>query len=302
MLLGRESSFVCNAKIFEDKGVLFGKKEYFCRLNWERKCGGAVLLLCRNRSRYTISFGDKLNYCNFMTSKSTKAVKDAEHVDPEQKIETALDRTELFLQKYQKQLLIGLLVVVLCVGGFFAYKYLVVSPRTKKAAEIMFVAQQLFAEENYKVALEGDGSNAGFIDVVQQYGSTPAGHLAAHYAGICYLKSGDMDSALDYLRKYKTVKGAPGVIINAQNFGLQGDIYVEKNDLGKAVDMYVKAVDAADNVLTTPYYLRKLALVYAEQGKVDEAVAACNRIKTEYASSLEARDIDKYVGEFEQQK
>lgn len=236
-----------------------------------------------------------------MTSKSTKATN-AEHVDPEQKIETALDRTELFFQKYQKQLLIGLVVIILLVGGFFGYKYFVVSPRADKAAEMMFVAQQLFGEENYKAALEGDGNNAGFLDVVQQYGSTSVGHLAAHYAGICYMKNGDMDAALDYFKKYKSVKGAPGVIINAQNLGLQGDIYVEKADYGKAADMYVKAVDAADNVLTTPYYLRKLAIVYAQQGKVDEAVAACNRIKLEYAQSLEARDIDKFIGEFEQQK
>lgn len=246
--------------------------------------------------------GDKLNNRNFMTSKSTKAAKKAEHVDPEQKIETALDKTELFFQKHQKNLLIGLLVVVLVVGGFFAYKYLVAVPRAKKAAEMMFVAQQLFGEEDYKAALEGDGNNDGFLKVVQQYGSTPAGHLAAHYAGICYMKSGDMDSALDFLKKYKTVKGAPGVIINAQNFGLQGDIYVEKTDYAKAADMYVKAVDAADNVLTTPYFLRKLALIYAKQGKVEEAVTACKRIKAEYAASLEARDIDKYIGEFEQQK
>ena len=33
---------------------------------------------------------------------------------------------------------------------------------------------------------------------------------------------------------------------------------------------------------------------------MEEAVNVCERIKTEYASSLEARDIDKLIGEFEQ--
>lgn len=240
-----------------------------------------------------------------MATKSTKAnskPKKGEHVDPEEKIENALDKTELFFQRYTKQLLIALLAVIVLVGGYFAYEYLFARPRAVKASESMFVAQQLFAEENHAAALEGDGGNAGFLDVVDQYGSTRSGRLAAHYAGICYLKLGDMDAAMDYLSRYKPVKGAPGVIVNAQNFGLKGDIYVERGDYAKAADQYVKAVDAADNVLSTPYYLRKLAFVYGEQNKIQEAIDVCERIKTQYASSLEARDIDKLIGEFSQRK
>ena len=226
--------------------------------------------------------------------------KNGEYVDPEQKIETALSKTELFFQKNPKQLLIALLVVVVIVGGYFAYEYMVVRTRAVKAADMMFVAEQLFAEDNYSAALEGDGSNAGFLDVVEQYGSSRPGRLAAHYAGICYMQLGDMDAALEYLNKYKPVKGAPGILVNAQNYGLKGDIYVEKGDYTKAEEMYNKAVNAGDNILTTPYYLRKLAFVYAEQGKTDRAIEACKRIKNDYASSLEARDIDKLIGEFGQ--
>lgn len=237
-----------------------------------------------------------------MATNSNSKTKKGEHADPEQKIETALDKTELFFQKYTKQLLIGLFVVVLLVGGYFAYEYMIVRPRAVKAAEMMFVAEQLFTGGDYTAALEGDGGNAGFIDVVDQYGSTRPGRLAAHYAGVCYMKLGDLDSAMEYLEKYKTVKGAPGVIINAQNLGLKGDIYVERGDYAKAEELYARAVDAADNVLSTPYYMRKLAFVYAGQGKMQEAVNVCERIKTEYSSSLEARDIDKLIGEFGQRK
>ena len=217
-------------------------------------------------------------------SATNAKTKQGEQLDPEQKIETALDKTELFLEKYTKQLLIGLLVVVLIVGGYFAYQYLILQPRNEKAAAMMFVAEQQFAAENYEAALEGDGSNAGFLDVVSRYGSTRQGRLAAHYAGVCYMKQGDLDAAMTYLQKYKHVNGAPGVIINAQNLGLQGDIYVNRGDYAKAQEMYSRAVEAADNVLTTPYYLRKLAF------------------KLQYAGSLEARDIDKLIGEFGQLK
>lgn len=226
--------------------------------------------------------------------------KKPDYVDPEEKIESAIDKTELFFQKNAKQLLTWLTVVVVLVGGYFAYEYLFARPRAVKVAEMMFVAEQLFVEENFDQALNGDGVNPGFAEVVERYGNTRQGRLAAQYAGICCIKNGDNDAALSYLEKFKPVKGAPGVIVNAQNYGLRGDIYVDRGDLNKAQDLYRKAVDAADNILTTPYYMRKLALVYAALNNVDKAVELCQRIKIEYPSSIEARDIDKLVGEISQ--
>ena len=116
------------------------------------------------------------------------------------------------------------------------------------------------------------------------------------------MKLGQFDAASEYLAKYKSVKGAPVAIINAQNLGLRGDISVERGDYQQAEMLYARAAKAADNVLSTPYYLRKLAFVYAELGRTQEAINVCERIKSEYASSLEARDIDKLIGEFGQRR
>lgn len=238
-----------------------------------------------------------------MATKSQKAnqsPKKPDYVDPEEKIESAIDKTELFFQQHAKQLLTWLIVVVVIVGGYFAYEYLFARPRAIKVAEMMFVAEQLFVEENFDQALNGDGVNPGFAEIVDRYGNTRQGRLAAQYAGICCVKAGNADAALEYLQKYKPVKGAPGVIVNAQNYGLRADIYVDRGEYDKAQDLYLKAVNAADNILTTPYYMRKLALVYAARNEVAKALDMCQRIKTEYASSIEARDIDKLIGEFSQ--
>lgn len=223
-----------------------------------------------------------------------------QNLDPEVAIENALGKTELFFQRNSKLLLTILVVIVVAVGGYFGYKYLYQAPRAEKASEMMFVAQQLFAEDQFDLALEGDGNNAGFLEVIERYGSTPEGNLANHYAGICYLRTGDLDNALKYLHRYASVDGAPGLLINAQNHGLQGDIYVQLKDNGKAVEAYEKAVKAADNVLTTPYYLKKLGLLYEQNGAYDKAVAAYRRIADDYPTSLEARDIEKYIGQAEQ--
>ena len=115
-------------------------------------------------------------------------------------------------------------------------------------------AQVRFEGENpdFELALLGDANGAGFLDVVEKYGSTPSGNLAKHYAGICYLRTGDLENAAKYLAKFSHVKGIPGALINAQNYGLQGDIAVEQQDYAKAVKFYEKAVKAADNNLTAP--------------------------------------------------
>lgn len=61
--------------------------------------------------------------------------------DPEVVIESAIGRTEDFIQKNGKTLLTILIVVVLLVGGFFGYKYLYSTPRQEKASAAIFSAQ-----------------------------------------------------------------------------------------------------------------------------------------------------------------
>lgn len=230
------------------------------------------------------------------------ATKNKKHTEPtpEEKIEAAVGKTEQFFQTYGKQVIIGFVIAIVVVGGYFTYQNLYVAPRSEKAAEMMFVAEQNFAAEDYEMALNGDGNNAGFIEVVDNYKCTSSGRLAAHYAGVCYMKLGDLDSALDYLKKFKPAKGPIAVIVNAQNYGLRGDICVDKGDYAGALKMYKKAVACGDNVLSTPYFLKKQAMVLKQTGDISAALAACQRIKDQYGASLEARDIDKLIGELSQ--
>ncbi|WP_295935853.1 tetratricopeptide repeat protein [uncultured Alistipes sp.] len=210
----------------------------------------------------------------------------------------AMNKTELFFEKNGRMLtyiFLGLLVLAALVYG---YRALIVSPRAEKAAEMITEAQYRFEEQNadYQMALEGDGNAAGFLDVIGKYGSTPAGNLARHYAGICYLKLGDMENAAKYLAKYSPVKGIPGALINAQNYGLQGDVAVEQQDYAKAVKFYEKAVNAADNNLTAPMYLRKAGLAEQALGNNKKAIEYYEQILTSYPASMDAREAEKLIG------
>ena len=231
--------------------------------------------------------------------KKTAAKK--EEKDPEVAIETAIGRTENFIMKNGRTLLTILGVIVVLAGGYFGYKYMVEVPRGQKASAMMFVAQQYFAEDQFQIALAGDGNYDGFLAVAEKYGSTPEGNLAKHYAGICYIRLGDYDQALAYLQKYKAVKGIPSSLVNAQNLGLQGDAYAQQGNLKEALAMYEKAANTTDNSFTTPYYLKKAGMVYEQQGEAAKAAANYKRILSDYPTSLEAQEIQKNIGAAEQQ-
>lgn len=229
------------------------------------------------------------------------AKRKAEETDPEEAIESAIQNTESWIFRNGKILLTILAVALVIVGGYLGYKYLYLTDRAEKAGDMMFVAQQLFEEGNYEKALNGDDNNAGFLQVIEKYGNTPQGNIANHYAGVCYMKAGDADNAIKYLAKYEATKGVPNKNINSLNLGLQGDAMSQKGDYAKAADLYKKAADAGDNVLTSPLYLKKLGMVYLKLGKKTEAEAAFRQIIDKYPASMEARDADKYVGMAEQE-
>ena len=213
-------------------------------------------------------------------------------------VEEAVSKTESFFENNSK-LVVGVLVAIFVLaGGIYGYRKFVAEPRLEKAANLISEAQYRFeaATPDYALALNGDENGAGFLEVIDNYGSTPSGNLAKHYAGICYLHLGDLDAAAEYLAKYSPVKGLPGQIINAQNLGLQGDIAVEQGNLDKAAKLFDKAAKASDNTYTAPLYLRKQALVLMAQGKDKEAAEIAQQILNNYPASAEAREIEKLIG------
>ena len=209
----------------------------------------------------------------------------------------AVSKTEQFFQKNGKKSVIALTVIVLLVVGGYLYKNLVIDSNAEKAAAMIVDVQDRFAGENpdFALALNGDENGAGFLEVVEQYGSTASGNIAKHYAGICYLRLGDLDNAEKYLSMYSAVKGLASEVINAQNLGLRGDIAVEKGDYQAAVSLYGKAVKASENNYTAPLYTYKQILVYAALGNKAEAEKALQTLKAEYPSAPETTEAEKVV-------
>ena len=227
--------------------------------------------------------------------------KQENHQDPEVAIESAIGRSEAWLQRNAKVLIIALCVIVVIVGGYFAYQYLYKVPQQEKAASAMFQAQDAFAEQEYTLALNGDGNTIGFLQIIDQYGSTASGNLAKHYAGQCYLKEGDYNKAIEFFGKYKNVSGSiPALLVNAVNAGLMGDAYAQSGDMQKAVSQYEKAAKEGADDLTAPYYSRKAGDAYVQLGNYAKALELYKVVKNSYPGSMEAHDIDKVIAQAEQ--
>ena len=209
----------------------------------------------------------------------------------------AMNKTELFFENNGRKFSYIFLGLLILGGLIYGYRALVSQPRVEKAAALLAEAQGRLNSEtpDFELALNGDAEGVGFLDVVEQYGSTPSGNLAKHYAGICYLRLGDLENAEKYLSMYKAVKELPGEIVNAQNLGLRGDIAVEKGEYEAAVALYKKAVAASANIYTAPLYLYKQVLAYAALGNKAEATKCLETLQADYASSTEAREAEKVV-------
>lgn len=181
---------------------------------------------------------------------------------------------------------------------YLAYKFLYAQPRQQEALKQMFMAEQKFAQDSFQVALNGNGVEfTGFKDIASQYSGTDAGNLACYYAGVCNLNLGNFDEAVKFLDDYSG-KGELGCIMK---HGALGDAYGEKEMYDKAVGEYEDAISEGDNETLTPYYMKKLAMLYLYEkvNKPAEAKKLFAKIKEKYPRSMEAFEVDKHIAKME---
>ena len=114
-------------------------------------------------------------------------------------------QSEAFISKYKKQLIIGIVAVVVIVGGTFAYIYGYAKPREEKAQELLGnVMQKYVMKQDFENALKGDAQTPGLTKIAETYGSTDAGNVANYEAGICYFQMGKIKEAIASLEKFST--------------------------------------------------------------------------------------------------
>jgi TolA-binding protein len=208
-----------------------------------------------------------------------------------QSVENALSRTEQYIEENQKSLSIIIVAIIVVVGGYLGYKKFYLEPNNREAQGAMYVAEQYFEKDSFKLALEGDGANYGFLDIIDEYSVTKTANLAHYYAGICYLRTGQYEDAIEHLEKFD----AEDIMVASVALGAIGDCYLELNDKEKAASFYLKAGNRKKNSFTSPLYLKKAGLVFEDLKQYEKALKAYQSIEKNYPDTEEGRQIKKYI-------
>ena len=206
-------------------------------------------------------------------------------------IESALTKTEQFIEDHQTKMIYGIGIIVLIVVVYLAFTRFYMKPKEKEALSQMYMAEQYFEKDSFNLALNGDGNYLGFLDIIDDYSITPQAKLARYYAGLSYLYLGQFDDAIDYLKGFKT----KDILLKPVAHGSLGDAYLEKGEKDKALNQYEKAISSSDNEMTTPLYLMKAGKLLESMSKMEKALQYYTKIKEKYPTTTEGRVVDKYI-------
>ncbi len=206
-------------------------------------------------------------------------------------VEKALSRSEQFIEKNQKLILIAVGVILLIVALFIGFTRFYLPAREKSARAEMFMAENYFEKDSLSLALKGDGLHLGFLDIISDFKYTKSANLARYYAGITHLHLGQYEDAIKHLVKFKK----RDQMLGAMAYGAIGDAYVELENISKGLEYYEKAYKFKPNEFTTPIFLFKAGMLNEINGNLKKALELYQKIKDDYENSNEGRNIDRYI-------
>ncbi|TDK50249.1 tetratricopeptide repeat protein [Algoriphagus formosus] len=205
-----------------------------------------------------------------------------------------LGRGEAFLKQNSKVLGGVLIAAIILIGGILFFQ-INNENKNKEAQAEMFQAVYFYEQDSIDFALNGDGINAGFLEIVDEYPRTDAANLANFYIGSIYLSEKNFGEAIEYLEKFSS----DDYLVQAKAYSLLGDAHLESGNLDQAISNYEKAASYKENDYFTPKYLYKLAIAYEEAGRIEDAIASYDEIETKYYESYEYSFARKHKARLE---
>lgn len=217
------------------------------------------------------------------------------HPDNLEELESALTKTEQFVEDNSKIISYVVGGIVLVIAAYLGFNKFYLQPRETEAGSQMFMAENYFEKDSFNLAINGDGNYLGFLDIIDDYGHTKSANRAKYYTGIAYLNMGQYEEALDYLNGFKT----DDLLLGPVTEGAKGDAYLELGETDKALKQYKKAYSLTDNELTTPAYMMKAANVMESMDELEDALDLYNDIKAKYPKSTEGKSAERYIARVE---
>ncbi|MCS6794446.1 MAG: tetratricopeptide repeat protein [Raineya sp.] len=214
--------------------------------------------------------------------------------------EIVWDKSEEFLRKNQKTILIVLAGLLVGIGAYFGWRYYT-NEQEKSASAKLYPAEYFFRNDSLNKVLKGEKDSKGkwkywsAPKVADEYPLTQSAELAHFYTGIALLKEGKFKEAIKELEKFSS----SDKIIQGRAYCLIGDAYMELNQLDNAISYYRKAAYYYTNQYYSPMYLTKLALAYELKNDYKNAIAVYDEIIKEHYNSQERTNAQKYKARLE---
>ncbi|MCX4258576.1 MAG: hypothetical protein OSJ34_02515 [Muribaculaceae bacterium] len=191
------------------------------------------------------------------------------------------------VQENQRIIYISTGIVAFIVICVLVYIYAFRNPGIERGNNEIGLADLQLFQGNDSIAL------TQYESIANEHGYS-AGNRAALQAAILLFEKGEYQQALDYLSKYS----ADEAFIGAAAYSLEGDCYVNLDQLDNAVKSFNKAIaQSNDNPSYTPFFMLKLARVYNAQQKYGDELKVYEKIEKEYPAygNMYGVDIRKYL-------
>lgn len=214
-------------------------------------------------------------------------------VEQVQENENFVTKILSFFDKYQNIIygvIIGVLVLILAILAF--NRFYIQKKNAEASAQIVQPIHWFMQGDtaSLKLALEGNDENEGFLDIASGYKITKTSNTANYYAGLTYMKLGQKEDALEYLKKFKKKEDVLWYACQATI----GDLYDEQGDEAKAISYYEKAVKGQDPFFT-PIALFKLGQMYERKGDWKKALDAYETIEKDFYTEYNKMSIAQYT-------
>ncbi|MEN9638274.1 MAG: hypothetical protein RLZZ262_142 [Bacteroidota bacterium] len=212
-------------------------------------------------------------------------------------VQEVYSKTEMFLDKNRKPLLIGVGLIAALIGGYFAYQFGYKKPKELAASNAIYMADLYSEMDSLEWAMNGHDGHLGYMQIAQDYSGTLVGKRANYWCGVYY-----RDIKLDYQQALECFKQADfddnvvGVLAN----GAVGDMYIQLGQIEEGASWLEKAAKQANNSDSRdhsgPYFGLKAAKAYLELNDNKKAASLLEYITENYdKKSPEAMEAAKIL-------
>lgn len=207
-------------------------------------------------------------------------------------LDEQLTKSEAFIEKNLKTILLVIAAVIVVVAGIFIYRNHMANVELE-AQNAIAKSQTAFAQDQFEQALNGDGANdLGFLKVIDKYSGTKTANLAKLYAAICYANT---DKVAEAIKMFEDFDARDDQMVSPAALAALGNCYVKNGDSQKGAETLVKAAQKADNDAVSPLALRQAGEIYESLNQPEKALELYQQIKDKYFRSPLAGEIDKYI-------